>query len=219
MNKKNRDEILKRLSVFYAEAKPALTFNNAFELLVATMLSAQSTDVQVNKVTPALFSRFGSPKALMRAKTEEVESIIRTVGFYKTKARHVIEAAGILETEYGGVVPDSIEELIKLPGVGRKTASVVISNAYDVPAIAVDTHVFRVSNRLGLAAAKDVYHTEMQLREAIPQKDWKDAHHWILWHGRKFCKARNPLCATCFLKDLCVYYSDDFRKTNGEKAE
>ncbi len=106
------------------------------------------------------------------------------------------------------MVPDNIDALITLPGVGRKTASVVISNAYDVPAIAVDTHVFRVSNRLGLASAKDVYHTEMQLREAIPEQDWKDAHHWILWHGRKLCKARKPLCETCFLNDLCVYYRD-----------
>ncbi|MEX1308157.1 MAG: endonuclease III [Eubacteriales bacterium] len=208
MEKKTREEILKRLSEFYADAKPALIFTNPFELLIATMLSAQSTDVQVNKVTPELFRRYGTAKKLMQADLGEIEGLIQSVGFYKTKAKHVIEASGILVAEYGGVVPKSIEELIELPGVGRKTASVVISNAYDVPAIAVDTHVFRVSNRLGLAKAKDVYHTEMQLREAIPKADWKDAHHWILWHGRKFCKARKPLCDACFLKDLCVYYID-----------
>ena len=208
MENKTRDEILKRLSEYYADAKPALIFSNAFELLIATLLSAQSTDVQVNKVTPALFERFGTPEALMQADLSEVESLIQSVGFYKTKAKHAIEAAAILVRDYAGIVPNSIEELIVLPGVGRKTASVVISNAYDVPAIAVDTHVFRVSNRLGLAQAKDVYNTEMQLREAIPERDWKDAHHWILWHGRKFCKARKPLCDACFLKDLCVYYSD-----------
>ena len=212
MENKTRDEILKRLSEVYADAKPALVFTNPFELLIATMLSAQSTDVQVNKVTPALFKRFSTPKALMQADIGEVESLIQSVGFYKTKAKHIIEASAILTAEYDGVVPKSIEELVVLPGVGRKTASVVISNAYDVPAIAVDTHVFRVSNRLGLAKAKDVYQTEMQLREAIPKSDWKDAHHWILWHGRKFCKARNPLCDACFLKDLCVYYSDAIEK-------
>ncbi len=199
------------MSAYYAGAKPALVFSNAFELLVATMLSAQSTDVQVNKVTGALFKRFGTPEKLMCADLGEVERLIQSVGFYKTKARHLVDAAAILFKEYGGVVPDSIEELIKLPGVGRKTASVVISNAYDVPAIAVDTHVFRVSNRLGLADAKDVYHTEMQLRAAVPEQDWKDAHHWILWHGRKFCKARKPLCGACFLNDLCVYYRDAYR--------
>jgi len=216
MDKINKEEILKRLSEYYAGAKPALNFSNAFELLIATILSAQSTDVQVNKVTGHLFKCFGTPEALMHADLSEVEVLIQSVGFYKTKARHITETARLLVKEYDGVVPDSIEELIKLPGVGRKTASVVISNAYNVPAIAVDTHVFRVSNRLGLAEATDVFKTEMQLRGAIPEKDWKDAHHWILWHGRKFCKARMPLCDTCFLNDLCVYYRDALRAEQGK---
>ena len=206
MDKKRNDQILKLLQTEYFDAKPALEFKSPFELLIATILSAQSTDVQVNKVTKVLFLDYNTPQSLMMADEEKIQKIIRSCGFYNTKTRNIIATSRIVAQKHGGVVPKTIEELIKLPGVGRKTASVVISNAYDIPAIAVDTHVFRVSNRLGLANAKDVYKTEMQLRENIPEKNWKDAHHWILWHGRKYCKARKPLCETCFLNGLCVYY-------------
>jgi endonuclease III len=206
MDKKRNDAILKILQSEYFDAKPALEFRNPFELLIATILSAQSTDKQVNKVTKGLFESYSTPFALMNANESDVQHIIKSCGFYKTKGQNIVRTAKILVEEYDSVVPKTIEQLIKMPGVGRKTASVVISNAYDVPAIAVDTHVFRVSNRLGLATAKDVLKTEMQLRKNIPMKDWKDAHHWILWHGRKYCKARKPLCGTCFLSELCVYY-------------
>ncbi len=205
-DKKTRKEILKRLSAYYKDASSALDFNNAFELLVATMLSAQSTDVQVNKATPALFKKYPTPEKLAAADIEDVERLVKSCGFYKTKAKNIVTTARILSQEYGAKVPNDLDALTGLPGVGRKTASVVVSNAYNVPAIAVDTHVFRVSNRLGLAQAKDVFKTEMQLRENIPMQDWKDAHHWILWHGRRFCKARNPLCEDCFLRDICAYY-------------
>lgn len=207
MNKAN-NTILKRLYEVYFDAKPALIFKNPFELLISTILSAQSTDKQVNKVTVLLFKNYPMPLDLMSADQLKVEDEIHSCGFFKTKAKNIIATSKILVEDYNSIVPKTIEELIKMPGVGRKTASVVISNAYDVPAIAVDTHVFRVSNRLGIANAKDVYQTEMQLRENIPKKDWKDAHHWILWHGRKYCKARKPLCEACFLNDLCVYYND-----------
>ncbi len=206
MNKKRNDEILKILQREYFDSKPALIFSNAYELLIATILSAQSTDVQVNKVTAVLFKYYDTPEKLMMADELEVQDIIKSCSFYKTKGKNIIATAKMLVEQYDGVVPKTIEEIIKMPGAGRKTASVVISNAYDIPAIAVDTHVFRVSNRLGLADAKDVLKTEMQLRENIPMADWKDAHHWILWHGRKYCKARKPLCQTCFLSELCPYY-------------
>jgi len=207
IDKKIRNEILKRLSEHYDGASSALNFENPYQLLIATMLSAQSTDVQVNKVTPELFARYATPKALMLANIVDLERTIQSCGFYKTKAKNIKATAKILVEQYGSNVPNKLDLLVDMPGVGRKTASVVVSNAYDVPAIAVDTHVFRVSNRLGLADAKDVLKTEMQLRENIPEKDWKDAHHWILWHGRKLCKARNPLCDACFLNDICVYYN------------
>jgi len=211
-------EILKRLNKVYFDAKPALKYKNPFELLIATMLSAQSTDKQVNKVTEELFKKYKKPEQLMAADLLQVEEEIRSCGFFKTKAKNIVATSKILTEDYNSIVPRTIEELIEMPGVGRKTASVVISNAYDVPAIAVDTHVFRVSNRLGLAEAKDVYNTEMQLRENIPEKDWKDAHHWILWHGRRFCKARKPLCETCFLNDLCIYYNDENMDEQSGKA-
>jgi len=206
MDKKRNDQILKLLQTEYFDAKPALEFRSPFELLIATILSAQSTDVQVNKVTRVLFIEHGTAEKLMAADEVDIQNIIRTVGFYKTKAKNIINTAKMLVMDFNSIVPDTIEQIIKMPGAGRKTASVVISNAYDVPAIAVDTHVFRVSNRLGLAKAPDVLKTEMQLRENIPMKDWKDAHHWILWHGRKYCKARKPLCDTCFLNHICPYY-------------
>ena len=199
-DEQTRKEILKRLSAYYENAASALDFTNPFELLIATMLSAQSTDVQVNKATPALFMRYPTPRKLAAADIEDVERLVKSCGFYKTKAKNIVATAKILTEQYASEVPKDLDELTGMPGVGRKTASVVVSNAYDVPAIAVDTHVFRVSNRLGLAEAKDVYHTEMQLRANISKKDWKDAHHWILWHGRRFCKARKPLVRRLFFK-------------------
>jgi len=205
MDKNRNEEILRILQEEYFDSKPALVFTSPFELLIATILSAQSTDVQVNKVTGVLFKEYNTAEKLMVADELEIQRIIKSCGFYKTKAKNIIGTAKMLFEKFDGVVPKTIEQIIQMPGAGRKTASVVISNAYDVPAIAVDTHVFRVSNRLGLASANNVYDTEMQLRENIPMENWKDAHHWILWHGRKYCKARKPLCDSCFLAHICPY--------------
>ncbi len=201
----DKKEILKRLEQQYFGARPALRFRNAFELLIATMLSAQTTDKQVNAATVALFEKAPDAAAMLRLSQDQLEGYIRTCGFYHTKAQNVLATCRILMERYGGEVPQTMEELTTLPGVGRKTANVVLSNAFGVPGIAVDTHVFRVSNRLGLAAAKDVLETEMQLMENIPKDKWSDAHHWLIWHGRKVCTARKPACGACFLYDICPW--------------
>jgi endonuclease III len=198
-------EILKRLEEHYPEAKPELMFTNAFELLIATMLSAQTTDRQVNSVTGTLFEKYPDAKSIVKADITEFELAIKSCGFYHTKAKNIIETCRLLEEKYNGDVPRTMEELTALPGVGRKTANVVLSNAFGIPAIAVDTHVFRVSNRLGLADAKDVEKTEEQLKINIPEEKWSQAHHWIIWHGRRVCHARKPDCAGCFLNDICKY--------------
>lgn len=199
------DEILKRLEQHYPQAKPGLHFSSAFELLIATILSAQTTDRQVNSVTAGLFKSYPDARSMLTLSQSELESIIKSCGFYKTKAKHVLDTCSILADKYAGEVPQTMEELTVLPGVGRKTANVVLSNAFNVPAIAVDTHVFRVSNRLGLASAKNVLDTEKQLMEAIPKQKWSQTHHWLIWHGRMVCYARKPDCGGCFLNDICKY--------------
>ncbi len=198
-------EILKRLKAHYPEAKPELWFRTPFELLIATILSAQTTDKQVNAVTGTLFERYSDAAALAAASMEEIETIIKSCGFFHTKARNIQAAAAALVDKHSGQVPCTMEELTALPGVGRKTANVVMSNAFGIPAIAVDTHVFRVSNRLGLAAAKDVLETERQLMDNIPREQWSAAHHWLIYHGRRVCTAQRPKCPTCFLNDICPW--------------
>ncbi len=197
--------VLEILEETYPNATTQLEHRNPFQLLVATILSAQTTDKQVNKVTPELFRRFPDAKALASAHIDEIEDIIKTCGFYKTKAGNIKEACRIITGKYNGEVPDSLDELTCLPGVGRKTANVVLSNAFGADAIAVDTHVFRVSNRLGLAKAKDVRETEEQLMENIPRDKWSRAHHWLIHHGRRVCKARRPKCHECPLSGLCRF--------------
>lgn len=198
-------EILKRLEAHYLGAKPGLVYNNAFELLIATILSAQTTDRQVNAITGALFEKCPDAKSFLELGQSELEKMIRSCGFYKTKANNILKTCRILVQKYDGQVPKTHDELTALAGVGRKTANVVLSNAFGVPAIAVDTHVFRVSNRLGLANAKDVLRTEKQLMKNIPKDKWSDAHHWLIWHGRKICGSRRPDCESCFLADVCDY--------------
>lgn len=198
-------EILKRLAEHYPEAKPELWFRNAFELLIATMLSAQTTDKQVNAATGELFRRCPDAAAMAAADIETLEALVKSCGFYHTKARNIKAASAQLLEQYGGQVPRTMEELTALPGVGRKTANVVMSNAFGIPAIAVDTHVQRVSNRLGLANAKDVLETEKQLMRNIPKDQWSIAHHWLIYHGRRVCAAQRPKCETCFLNDLCPW--------------
>jgi endonuclease-3 len=201
----HRGEILRRLETCYFGAKPGLHYRNAFELLIATILSAQTTDKQVNAVTDTLFAQYPDARSLCEVDTEVLEQMIKSTGFYRSKAANVKKTCCILVRKYGGEVPQTLEELTALYGVGRKTANVVLSNAFGIPAIAVDTHVFRVANRLGLAKAKDVAVTETQLMDAIPRDKWSDAHHWLIWHGRKVCSARHPACDTCFLNDVCAW--------------
>lgn len=200
---KRNQRILEILAVTYPDAKPALKFTNPFELLIATILSAQSTDEQVNKVTAKLFAHFKTPQEIAQLTQEELEEYVKGCGLYKNKSKNILATCKILVEKYSGLVPDTLEELMELPGVGRKTANVVLSNAFGQDAIAVDTHVFRVSNRLGLACAKDPLETEKQLQKNIPKEYWSQAHHWLIYHGRRICKARKPSCSECPLESLC----------------
>lgn len=202
----NYDSILKKLEQEYKDMGCALNFSSPFELLVATMLSAQTTDITVNKATEKLFRVYNTPEKFAALEPQELEPYIKTCGFYKTKAANIIGASRLIMEKYNGIIPDTLEDLTSLPGVGRKTANVVLSNVFGKDAIAVDTHVFRVSNRLGLADAKDVESTERQLMENIPKEKWSMAHHWLIWHGRKVCHARKPNCQDCFLKNECRFY-------------
>lgn len=209
---KRRDKILMLLGSHYDGAATELQHRTPFQLLVATMLSAQCTDRQVNKTTPHLFEKYPEPQDFARLEPEELEKDIRSCGFYRTKSRNIIETSRILLKHYGGQVPADIEALQTLPGVGRKTANVVGSNAFGIDAIAVDTHVFRVSNRLGLANAQNVEQTEKQLMDNIPKTKWIEAHHWLIYHGRRVCRARNPKCNECFLSTHCKYYQSSIKK-------
>ena len=204
MNREQKLKILEKLEQMYPEAKAELVFSNPYEMLVATILSAQCTDRQVNKVTPAVFSRYPDPVSMASADVSDLYPMVKSCGF-STKASNIISACRIIRDIYGGEVPHTMEELTKLPGVGRKTANVVLSNAFGIPAFAVDTHVFRGCNRLGLCKADNVAETEKQMTRIIPKEKWGQAHHWLIWHGRRLCKARNPLCRDCELKDLCPY--------------
>ena len=197
--------ILAELERLYPDARPALQFENPYQLLLAVILSAQCTDVKVNMVTPALFAAYPDAAALAQARVEDVEGLIKTCGLYRSKAKNLVETAKILVSQYGGEVPAEHALLTQLPGVGQKTANVVMSCAFGADAIAVDTHVFRVTNRLGLADAGDVLKTELQLMEAIPREQWSRAHHWLIYHGRRVCDARRPACSTCTLCSLCEY--------------
>lgn len=196
-------EQLRILKETYPNAKPALHFNSPFELLIAVILSAQCTDVRVNIVTERLFLKANTPEAIAALSQEELETDIHDCGFFRMKAKHILETCDIILKQYGGEVPANFEALQKLPGVGRKTANVVMSVAFHEPAIAVDTHVFRVSNRLHLAIGKTPLEVEKGLQKAIPRKDWSDAHHWLILHGRQLCKARKPLCEKCPLHLIC----------------
>ena len=196
-------EQLRILKETYPNAKPALHFNSPFELLIAVILSAQCTDVRVNIVTERLFLKANTPEAIAALSQEELETAIHDCGFFRMKAKHILETCDIILQQYGGEVPADFEALQKLPGVGRKTANVVMSVAFHEPAIAVDTHVFRVSNRLHLAIGKTPLEVEKGLQKVIPRKNWSDAHHWLILHGRQLCKARKPLCEKCPLNLIC----------------
>ncbi len=198
--------ILNALDQMFPDAHVELTHNNDFELLVAVVLSAQTTDVAVNKVTPKLFEAYKTPKALAEANLKDVESFIQTIGLYRNKAKNIIMLADQIHRNYQDQVPQEREALESLPGVGRKTANVVLSNAFGVPAIAVDTHVARVSVRLGLADLKDsVLEIEQKLMKKFPKSRWQQLHHQLIFFGRYHCLAKKPKCFSCPLYDLCQY--------------
>lgn len=205
MDQAKNEAILQELARLYPEAKAALHFQNPYQMLVATVLSAQCTDVKVNKVTPALFAAYPDPAHLAAAEPAQIEPYIQSCGIYHNKAKSLVAAARAIVSQYGGEVPNDFEALQRLPGVGRKTANVVMANAFGADAIAVDTHVFRVSNRLGLAHAGDVLKTELELQQAIPKALWSTAHHWLIYHGRQVCAARKPACERCTLRELCDF--------------
>lgn len=211
-------EILALLKSMYPQAATALHYRNPFELLVATILSAQCTDERVNTITANLFPAFPTPQALANASFEAVAYFVKSAGLWQTKTKNLIKTAQILVEKHGGEVPQTREELESLPGVGRKTASVVLAVAFKIPAIAVDTHVFRVANRLGLASAPNTLQTEKQLMENIPKEDWIDAHHWLILHGRALCRARNPLCGDCPLRPRCPYYKNHIALAEKEQG-
>lgn len=212
LNKSQVKDILDKLLKLYPNAEVELDHSNNFELLLATILSAQCTDVRVNKVTKKLFKDYKTPEDYLNLTQEELGEKIRSCGFYRNKSKNILGTCQILLEKYNGEVPDTLEELMELPGVGRKTANVVLSAAFNKPAIAVDTHVFRVSNRLGLADSDDVFKTEEDLMENIDKDMWSKAHHLLIFHGRRMCKARNPICEECPMTDICKYYSKNVEK-------
>lgn len=188
------------------DATSELIFNNNFELLVAVMLSAQCTDARVNTVTPALFKAYPNAEKMSKATEDDLLDFIKSVSYPNMKAKHLLSTAKMLTDLYKGEVPCTMEELTKLPGVGRKTASVILICAFNIPAMPVDTHVFRVSNRIGLTKSTTPEKTEKDLLKYIPSEKTNKAHHWILLHGRYICTSRNPQCVICGLKEICDYY-------------
>ena len=203
VTKKVKDEMLKILSTVYAGAKPALIFNTPFELLVAVILSAQCTDKRVNVTTARLFKKANTPDAIIKMGLPALEAEIKDCGLFRNKAKNIMATCHALVENFGGEVPEDFDKLLSLPGVGRKTANVVTSVAFHRPAIAVDTHVFRVANRTHLAKGETPDEVEQGLMRAIPKENWSDAHHWLIWQGRKICKSRRPLCDECPLSELC----------------
>ena len=203
MDEDFRLEELKILELTYHDAKPQLKFNSSFELLVAVILSAQCTDKRVNEVTQILFPLANTPEKILALGIEKLAEIIKPCGLFHSKAKHITGTSKILIDEYGGEVPSDFDELIKLPGVGRKTANVVTSVAFNNPAIAVDTHVFRVANRTKIAEGKTPNEVEEGLKKIIPREKWSAAHHWLIYHGRIICKARKPECKNCALAFIC----------------
>ncbi len=212
LTKEEIEEVINKLIDLYPDAKSELNYSNPFELLIATILSAQCTDVQVNKITKELFKEYKTPQDFLTLTEEELGKKIKSCGFYKNKSKHILATCELLLKNFDGKVPNTLEELMTLPGVGRKTANVVLSNAFGVPAIAVDTHVFRVSNRIGLADSSNVFDTEKDLMNNINKDMWSKTHHLLIFHGRRICKARNPICDKCPLTDYCFYFKEKVNK-------
>lgn len=212
-------EVVRRLERAYPdETETWLEHRSPFELLVATVLSASCTDARVNLVTPALFARYGTPEAMAAAGPADVEPFIRTCGLFREKSRRLVALAQALVERHGGRIPDDRAELEALPGVGRKTASVILANVHGLPALAVDTHVHRVANRLGLCATRAREKTEDALTSLVPEEKWRTAHHQLIHHGRTVCKAMRPRCETCVLADLCDFYKRNVRAAPRRRA-
>ncbi len=205
MNKSEKVFALRELENLYPDAKPALHYTTAYELLVAVVLSAQCTDERVNKVTKVLFEKYSTPEAMLTLSQTELERYIFSCGFYRMKAAHILSASKDILEKFGGEVPDTVEKLMSLAGVGKKTANVVYSVWFGGDAIAVDTHVFRVSNRLGLAKGETPEEVEKGLNKSIPRGAWSKAHHWLIWHGRRVCHSQKPNCGECTLCAVCDY--------------
>ncbi len=203
VTKKIKDQQIAILGEVYKDTKPALKFRNPFELLIAVILSAQCTDIRVNITTERLFAKAPTAADIVAMGIDALEAEIKDCGLFRNKAKNIMATCKILVEKYQGHVPEDYDVLLTLPGVGRKTANVVTSIAFNRPAIAVDTHVFRVANRLKLAVGATPLEVEQGLMKAIPQKLWSQAHHWLIWHGRRVCKARRPLCSQCPLAELC----------------
>lgn len=206
MNTNDKKIALTLLQKLYFDAKPALEYSTAYELLVAVVLSAQCTDARVNLVTRELFKQYNTPEKMLTLSQEELEKYIFSCGFYRNKAAHILSASADIMERFGGEVPSTIEDLMSLAGVGKKTANVVYSVWFGGAAIAVDTHVFRVSNRLGLAKGSTPEKVEAGLNRTIPKEDWSKAHHWLIYHGRQVCHSQKPDCAACALSHVCDYF-------------
>lgn len=205
MNKQKRIEIFSRLREANPEPTTELNYSTPFELLIAVILSAQATDVGVNKATAKLFPVANTPEAILALGADGLKEYIKTIGLYNSKAENVIKTCRALIEKHGGEVPDTREALEALPGVGRKTANVVLNTAFRQPAMAVDTHIFRVSNRTGIAPGKNVAEVEKRLMRLVPKEFLMDAHHWLILHGRYTCTARKPRCGSCIIEDLCEF--------------
>jgi endonuclease-3 len=207
VNTAQRKEFFRRLAEVNPDPTTELQYRTPFELLIAVILSAQATDVSVNKATRRLYAVANTPRALLELGVEGLKDYIRTIGLFNAKAENIIKTCGILIEQHGGQVPRDRKSLESLPGVGRKTANVVLNTAFGEPTIAVDTHIFRVSNRTGLAPGKTPLQVEQRLLKVVPEAYRKNAHHWLILHGRYTCKARNPDCPSCIVRDLCSFKS------------
>lgn len=205
MNAKKRHEIFARLKQHNPNPTTELNYSSTFELLIAVILSAQATDVSVNKATAKLFAKANTPEAIIKLGLNGLKNYIKTIGLYNTKAENVIKTCKLLIMQHNSVVPDNRKDLEALPGVGRKTANVVLNTAFGHPTMAVDTHIFRVGNRTGIAPGKNVLEVEKKLLKHIPKEFLVDAHHWLILHGRYTCIARKPRCGSCIIEDLCDY--------------
>jgi len=205
VNPEKRRRIFERLSAANPDPGTELAYRTPFELLVSVVLSAQATDRSVNLATKKLYEQASTPQAILALGTDGLIEHIRTIGLYRTKAKNILETCRLLVERYGGEVPNSREALEALPGVGRKTANVMLNTAFGQPTIAVDTHIFRVANRTGIAPGKDVREVEEKLLKFVPEKYRRNAHHWLILHGRYVCKARRPDCPECAIRDLCEF--------------